>query len=59
VERESSLEERERKDAEKAAEIRARQERLGHVPSREEEEGREGEEEEGREGSEEAHEQLS
>jgi hypothetical protein len=45
VERESSLEERERKDAEKAEEIRARQERLGHVPPRSEEEGREEERE--------------
>jgi hypothetical protein len=31
TERESSLAERERKDAEKAAENKARQERLGHV----------------------------
>jgi hypothetical protein len=37
VERESSLEERERKDAEKAAEIKARQVRLGHVPAESEE----------------------
>jgi len=33
MERESSLEERERKDAEKAAAIRDRQVRLGHVPA--------------------------
>jgi hypothetical protein len=37
VERESSLEERERKDAEKAAEIKARQVRLGHVSAEPEE----------------------
>jgi hypothetical protein len=37
VERESSLEERERKDAEKAAEIKDRQVRLGHVPAEPEE----------------------
>jgi hypothetical protein len=34
AERESSLEERQRKDKEKADEIRARQERLGHVPAK-------------------------
>lgn len=33
MERESSLEERERKDKEKAEAIRERQERLGHVPT--------------------------
>jgi hypothetical protein len=37
VERESSLEERERKDAERAAEIKARQVRLGHVAAEPEE----------------------
>lgn len=36
VERESSLDERMRKDKEKANAIRERQERLGHVPPREE-----------------------
>jgi hypothetical protein len=54
VERESSLEERERKDAEKAAEIKARQERLGHVPTRADEEGREEE----RKGAEEENQQV-
>jgi hypothetical protein len=38
MERESSLAERERKDAEKAAAIKERQIRLGHVPAPEEEE---------------------
>lgn len=38
MERETSLQERERKDKEKADEIRARQERLGHVPVNTEEE---------------------
>jgi hypothetical protein len=38
VERESSLEERERKDKEKAESIRERQIRLGHVPDPNEEE---------------------
>lgn len=37
-ERESSLEERERKDAELAADRKARQVRLGHVPAPEEQE---------------------
>jgi hypothetical protein len=41
VERETSLAERERKDKEKAEEIRERQVRLGHVPAPEGEESEE------------------
>ena len=44
--RESSLEERTRKDEEKANYIKERQIRLGHVPNPDEEEEEEGEEEE-------------
>jgi hypothetical protein len=45
VEKESSLEERQRKDEEKAAAIKERQIRLGHVPAPSEDEGEEPREE--------------
>jgi hypothetical protein len=46
MERESSLEERQRKDAEKAAAIKERQVRLGHIPAPTEEVSEEESEEE-------------